>query len=152
MKSTAVKTTLGGLLTGAILLFGQASFAAPMSDPVPTPSDPLATARGLLKDKNWSAASRELTSVVRKEPRNAEAHNLLGYSLRNSGDFVRAKASYDEALRLDPKHIGAHEYLGQLYLRTNQPELAKQHLAQLEALCGKACDEYRSLEKAISGQ
>jgi tetratricopeptide (TPR) repeat protein len=57
---------------------------------------------------------------------------------------------YNIALKLDPNHLGAHEYIGVAYLKINQPEKAKEHLAKLEKLCGKKCEEYADLEKALA--
>ena len=59
------------------------------------------------------------------------------------------------ALKLDPDHNGAHEYIGVAYLKVNQPEKAKEHLAKMETICGKKCEEYEDLARAIkcpSGQ
>ncbi|MFN8916170.1 MAG: tetratricopeptide repeat protein, partial [Burkholderiales bacterium] len=74
--------------------------------------DSLAAARGAIVRRNWNVALRELESVVQREPKNADAHNLLAYSLRNTGNYKRAQTHYEEALKLDPNHRGAHEYYG----------------------------------------
>ena len=50
------------------------------------------------------------------------------------------------ALELDPKHLGAHEYLGELYVKTGRIELAKERLSVLKN-CN--CDEYAELKEVI---
>lgn len=116
----------------------------------PEPKDSLSAARAAIGRKNWNVALRELESVVQREPKNADAHNLLAYSLRNTGDYKRAQTHYEEALKLDPQHRGAHEYYGELYLKLNQPNNARKHLLELERICGKNCPEYKDLEAALA--
>jgi tetratricopeptide (TPR) repeat protein len=57
---------------------------------------------------------------------------------------------YEEALRIDPKHRDAHEYIGEAYLMINQPTKAKEHLAALDKLCFLPCEEYTDLKKAVA--
>ena len=57
---------------------------------------------------------------------------------------------YNEALRLNPNHREAHEYIGEAYLKIGKPEKAAEHLAKLETICGKNCEEYRDLARAIA--
>ena len=100
--------------------------------------------------KDWKAAIESLNKSVRTTPDNADAHTYLGYSYRHLGDLDNSFAHYKEALRLDPNHRGAHEYIGQAYLKAGQPEKAAEHLTLLEKICGKGCEEYQDLAKAIS--
>jgi Tfp pilus assembly protein PilF len=96
-----------------------AAFAAqaadtPGSNPsvaAPTVAERLANARKALAAKDFSAAMRELNVAVREDPRNADVHNLLGYSYRkrSSPDITKAFEHYYTALRIDPRHKGAHE-------------------------------------------
>jgi hypothetical protein len=54
-------------------------------------------------------------------------------------------------LQLDPKHKGAHEYIGEAYLMDKKPAEAEKHLASLEQICGnKTCEEYVDLAAAIA--
>lgn len=57
---------------------------------------------------------------------------------------------YGEALRIDPKHRGAHEYIGEAYLKLNNLPKAKEHLAILDRLCTFGCEEYTDLKKAVA--
>ena len=55
----------------------------------------------------------------------------------------------EKALFLDPRHKGAHEYIGELYLKMKQPEKAKEHLAKLDSICFFGCEEFDELKEAI---
>jgi cytochrome c-type biogenesis protein CcmH/NrfG len=57
---------------------------------------------------------------------------------------------YNEALRIDPQHRGAHEYIGEAYLMTGNVAKAKEHLAQLDILCRAGCAEQAKLKKEIT--
>lgn len=112
----------------------------------------LADARQLIKRENWKAAISTLKTIVAADSHNADALNLLGYSLRKSGDMANALGFYEKALKVNPRHKGAHEYLGELYVETGHMDKAKAELATLEQLCGNtSCEEYEDLAKAIAG-
>jgi hypothetical protein len=59
-------------------------------------------------------------------------------------------AQYTEALRLDPNHRGAHEYIGEAYLQLGNVAKAKEHLAALDRICFFPCDEYSDLKAAVA--
>src|SRR5262245_23404416 len=97
-----------------------------------------------VKAKDWNKAVEHLSIAVRAEPANADAQNLLSYAYRNQKKFDLAFKHYNEALRLDPKHKGAHEYVGEAYVLTGNKAKAQEHLAALERICGgKSCEEYQ---------
>ena len=100
--------------------------------------------------KDWKAAVDALNKSVKHAPDNADTHTYLGYSYRHLGDLDNSFTHYKEALRLDPNHRGAHEYIGQAYLKAGQPDKAAEHLVLLEKICGKNCEEYQDLAKAIA--
>jgi len=99
--------------------------------------------------RDWKAAVDSFSKAAQKMPENADVQNNLGYAYRQLGDLDKSFAYYKEALRIDPKHRGAHEYIGEAYLKAKQPEKAAEHLAALESICGKGCEEYQDLAKAI---
>lgn len=103
-----------------------------------------------IEAKDWNRAITSFQQVVEREPLSADAHNYLGYAYRWTGKMDASFKHYNTALKLDPNHKGAHEYIGVAYLKVNQPEKAKEHLAQLGKICGKKCEEYEDLAKAIS--
>ena len=119
----------------------------------PSASEHMTVARASIKSKDWKKAISELDQAVRAEPRNADAHNLLAYSYRKQAtpDLPKAFEHYKAALSLNPKHRGAHEYIGEAYLMDKKPQEAEKHLAELEKICGnKTCEEYADLFKAIA--
>ncbi len=103
-----------------------------------------------IETKDWQAAITSFSKVVVRDPSSADAHNFLGYANRNLGRMDESFKEYGIALKLDPNHKGAHEYIGVAYLKVNKLEKAKEHLASLEKICGKKCEEYEDLAKAIS--
>jgi Flp pilus assembly protein TadD len=119
----------------------------------PSAAERLAGARKAIEARDWGLALRELHAAEREEPRNADVQNLLGYSYRKRAnpDLPKAISHYQAALRLDPRHKGAHEYLGEAWLMDGKPAEAEKHLAELQKICGgQDCEEYRDLAKAIA--
>jgi cytochrome c-type biogenesis protein CcmH/NrfG len=57
---------------------------------------------------------------------------------------------YNEALRIDPQHLAAREYLGEAYLMTGNVAKAKDLLAELGRLCKAGCVEQAVLKREIS--
>ena len=131
----------------SLLMFMQPALAADTSDSNGPPD--LETAKTLIAKKDWASAISSLEKFVKANPNNADGFNLLGFSLRNSKRYPEAIFNYKEALRIDPNHRGAHEYLGQTYVQTKQLDKAKELLASLEKICGLQCEEYLDLKKAI---
>ncbi len=75
----------------------------------------------------------------------------LGFSYRKQGDVKRGMALYARALDIDPDSVVTREYLGEGYAETGQIDQARLQLAEIEARCGTACEEYRDLAAAIAG-
>ena len=114
------------------------------------PVDPnFARAKQMIEARDYRNSLPLLQQVVAKDPRNADAYNLMGYSLRMSGDANGSLQYYQQALAIDPRHLGAHEYIGEAYLMLNRPAEAEQHLSRLDSLCIFGCTEYRALKLAI---
>ena len=102
--------------------------------------------------QDWAGAAGVLKEALSADPGNANYHNLYAYSLRKGAnpDMNLVFKHYNEALRLDPKHKGAHEYIGEAYLMVGNVAKAKEHLGQLDRLCFFSCAEYTDLKKAIA--
>lgn len=117
------------------------------------PADPyLEEARAAIAGKNWPRATQVLRDALAKDAGNPDYHNLYAYSVRMAPkpamDVVFKH--YNEALRIDPKHRGAHEYIGEAYLMIGNPGKAKDHLKALDGLCFFGCAEYTMLKNAIA--
>jgi Flp pilus assembly protein TadD len=103
-----------------------------------------------VKAKDWDRAAFYLGLAAGAEPANADVQNLLGYTYRNQRKFELAFTHYANALTLDPNHRGAHEYIGEAYVLTGNRAKAQEHLAALERICGRGCDEYQDLARALA--
>jgi len=99
--------------------------------------------------EDWNNAITLLSKAVLRDDSNADIHNLLGFSYRHAGDFERAFVHYNRALALNPRHRGAHEYIGVAYLLQGDLPKAEEHLAALEKICLVPCEEYEDLKKEI---
>ena len=108
----------------------------------------LARPRALIKEKRFAEAREELLRLADAH-QHADVYNLLGFSLRKTGDYKNALTYYKKALDFDPDHKSAHEYLGELYLETNQADKAREHHAILVRLCPGGCEERDDLEQAM---
>lgn len=100
--------------------------------------------------KDWASAVQFLRKAAVQDDRNPDLENLLGYAYRHIGRFDEAFRHYEIALRLNPRHRGAHEYIGEAYLMVDNPAKAAEHLAALKEICLIPCEEYADLEKAIA--
>ena len=53
-------------------------------------------------------------------------------------------------LEIDPKHRGAHEYIGEAYLMVKNLARAEEHLAALDRICLLPCEEYTDLKAKVA--
>jgi tetratricopeptide (TPR) repeat protein len=102
-----------------------------------------------IKSKDFARAVGLLEVAVQRIPDDAEAWNQLAYATRKNGDPAKSIPLYEKALALDPRHTGAHEYIGEAYLALGDLAKAKEHLARLNRICLFSCEEYRDLKKAV---
>jgi Flp pilus assembly protein TadD len=131
------------------------AFTASAADTESTPTvnaeqRDFAAGKKAVEAKDWNRAIDFFSKVVAQNNKSADGYTMLAYSQRWAGKLDDAFANYDKALALDPKHRGANNYLGIAYLKTNNLPSAQTQLAKLEGICGKSCDEYQSLAKAIA--
>ncbi len=140
------------LLTAGMLvaMLGEAAADPPRASVPEVKEDPkYVEGVQAVKRRDYPAAIRCFEDVVARDDRNANAYNWLGYSIRQSGDATRAIPVYEKALAIDPKHKGAHEYIGEAFLVLGNLAKAKEHLAILDKLCFLPCEEYSDLKKAV---
>ncbi|NNG05631.1 MAG: tetratricopeptide repeat protein [Inquilinus sp.] len=98
---------------------------------------------------DYQGAIALLEEVAQRDPQNADAFNYLGYANRKLGHFEAALGHYRRALELEPRHRGAHEYLGELYLQTGKLVQAEELLASLDRICFFGCEEYDELKEKV---
>ena len=110
-------------------------------------SDPnYIAAEKAFKAKDWKTVISRLKWV---KP-DADTYNMIGYAQRNLGNYDDAFKNYNLALKDNPNHRGAHEYVGEAYLLSNNLPMAEQHLAALARICNQTCEEYTDLEREVS--
>ena len=94
----------------------------------------------------YSKAYDKLLKAYDKDKKNPDVLNYLGFTLRKAGNFEEAETFYLAGLEIKPNHKGINEYLGELYIKTNRIELAKE---RLEVLKGCKCEEFEELNELI---
>jgi hypothetical protein len=135
-------------------MLSSVALAADTPEPAPRPApaapadplaQPMAEARQLIQSRQWSAALGKLKAI--NATRNADWNNLMGYVLRKSSppDLAAAERHYNEALRIQPEHRGALEYVGELHLMQGDLPKAEARLAALAKACSSRCEEHADL-------
>jgi Flp pilus assembly protein TadD len=112
--------------------------------------DDYAAGKQAVEKKDWTEAARRFKRAEMRHPENADLQNILGFSYRNMKQYDLAFQHYRNALTLDPRHRGAHEYIGETYLLTGDMAGARKHLAALREICLLPCEELTDLERAIA--
>ena len=137
------------LITVPFVASASFSYAA---DIISSSSGPawLTEAQKEMKEKNYDGAVKTLLAA--NEPNSADWNNLLGFAQRKKSppDLNAAERYYQAALKIDPKHKGALEYYGELFLMKNNLPGAEQMLARLDKVCFFSCEEYRDLKEEIA--
>ena len=119
-----MKKTLQSILTSLALVIGLG--LAPVLRPAPayavdnlssTDAPDLTSVRAKIKVKDYAAALADLRDIA-EDIQQADVYNLLGFTLRKTGDFKTSLTYYTKALELEPDHKAAREYLGELYVET----------------------------------
>ncbi|MBC7464299.1 MAG: enzyme of heme biosynthesis [Actinobacteria bacterium] len=115
----------------------------------PTLATTLASIRKLVESKSYAVALVALKKANKDFPNNTDINNLLGFASRNLKQYSASDRYYAKALQLNPNHLGALEYQGELFLKLKKLDFAKANLAKLKKLCGTSCEEFQDLQKAI---
>ena len=103
-----------------------------------------------VKKEDWQQVVVHMTVYVLRSPGDADAWNELGHAHRKLGNMELALSDYDKALKINPKHRGAHEYLGEAYLQMGDLAKAEQQLKVLDSLCFFPCEEFTDLKAEIA--
>ena len=148
MRTIRVVLTAGVLA----LTLPAAAFAAGSSSTSTGNSDVDANysmAKTAIAQFKYDEAKGYLQKVLAAKPDDADALNLMGFTERKLGDPAQSLDYYNKALALNPKHLGANEYLGELYLEMKDVKKAEERLAVLQQACGGTCEEYQELKEKI---
>lgn len=98
--------------------------------------------------KDYRGAMPILDKIIAKDPRNPDALNLMGFCERKLGNTDEALEYYEKALAIRPNHVGANEYLGELYLEMKNLPKAEERLKVLAKSCN-GCEEQQELQEKI---
>lgn len=107
-----------------------------------------AEAKAKIDAEDYAGALPLLDKLTADQPQNADAWNLRGYANRKLGNMDVAALSYTAALTINPGHLGALEYQGEMYLELGQTDAAMANLKTLQGLCGD-CEEANDLAESI---
>jgi tetratricopeptide (TPR) repeat protein len=97
-------------------------------------------------NKLYSKALEKIQAAYKTDRNNPDVLNYLGFTLRKTGKLEDAEKYYLAGLKINPKHNGINEYLGELYVNTGRLDLARERLAVLKN-CN--CEEYSELKEVI---
>ena len=108
----------------------------------------------LVYDKKFDKSIKLLEKITKRKDlgeKKADVYNLLGFSYRKHSepDLDKALEAYKIAIETNPEHVGAHEYLGELYITLGNMNKANEMLNNLEKIAGTSSMEYIKLKKAI---
>ena len=103
----------------------------------------------LINKKQYSDAIVKLNDALVTDNKNADIYNYLGFSHRKLGKMEDAAFFYNKALEINPKHKGALEYQGEMFLTLNQIGKAEENLKKLDKICFLGCSEFDKLKKSI---
>ena len=112
-------------------------------------------AEKLIKSYEFEKAIKALNKLLTETPdgyTKADLYNYLGYASRKQKEpnFEKAEKYYLKALKINDKHIGALEYLGELYYETDRLEEAFELLDRLGSAAGKDSEEYLELFEILN--
>src|SRR5215210_3176520 len=86
--------------------------------------DRLERAAGMIRSGQLERAEAELNALLRREPREANALNLLGVIRAEQKRADEAERLFMRALEAEPTLLGAYLNLGQLYLDSRKADRA----------------------------
>lgn len=107
------------------------------------------TASGLINEGRYGEALASLRVAGQAFGPHPDVLTYLGFANRKLGQHDKAIGFYTAALKLEPAHRGATEYLGEYYVETGDLKRARAQLARLEAICAYGCEEAEELRRWI---
>ncbi|WPZ34985.1 tetratricopeptide repeat protein [Thalassobaculum sp. OXR-137] len=154
MRATLLRASilaLTVLAAPAVILPAGAMAPMPTDQPTKMEDPELERAIAMVWAEQFAEAEPLLHAALKRNPKDPDAWNYLGFTTRKLGKFAEAQEYYFNALRLDPEHLKAMEYLGELYLQTGRTELARDLLDRITVLCKdkETCEERDQLAAAF---
>jgi tetratricopeptide (TPR) repeat protein len=143
---------LNGRLVAALIIGIAVAAPALAVDNIESSDAPdLTSVQAKINAKDYAGALTELRGIA-ETTQQADVYNLMGFTLRKTGDYKTSLTYYTKALELQPDHKAAREYLGELYVETGDMAKANEQLATLVKLCPSGCEELGDLRKAIAAK
>jgi tetratricopeptide (TPR) repeat protein len=152
---TMITRNLRGLVTATFMAMALPAMAVAAGSSSSTTTgdssadEDLGQAKTAIAQFKYETAKSYLQKVLAVTPNNADALNLMGFTERKLGDPTDSLTYYNKALAQNPNHLGANEYLGELYLEMKDVKKAEERLAVLQQACGGTCEEYQELKEKI---
>lgn len=111
----------------------------------------LITAEYYLSTGKYTQALQVLGGVAQRHPQSADAFVYMGFAHEQLGDDAKALNNYQTALQIDPRHLGAHRYVGGMHLRQKDRAKAFESLQAIRLICaGMDCAEETELENLLN--
>jgi len=103
----------------------------------------------LINERRYDEALASLSKAAATFGPHPDILTYEGYTWRKKGDYARAETYYRQALAIDPNHIGATEYYGELKVARGDVAGARLMLAKLDKLCAYGCADAEELRRWI---
>ena len=112
-------------------------------------------AKKLIYKKKYEKGLDSLKSLEDETPfgyTSADLYNYMGFASRKQKipNYKDAENYYLKALSFDKDHIGALEYLGELYVETDRRDEALVLLKRIKTVAGNNSSEYKDLNKLLN--
>ena len=112
-------------------------------------------AKKLIYKKKYAKGLKILKDIENEKPfgySKADLYNYMGFASRKqkNPNYINAEKYYLKALSLEADHIGALEYLGELYVETDRVNEARSLLEKIGEFAGQGSPEYKELSKLLN--
>ena len=112
-------------------------------------------AKKLIYKKKYEEGLDTLKSIEEETPfgyTSADLYNYMGFASRKQKipNYIDAESYYLKALSFDKNHVGALEYLGELYVETDRRNEALVLLDRIKLITGDNSNEYKDLNKLLN--
>ena len=112
-------------------------------------------AKKLIYKKKYEKGLNTLKSLEEEAPfgySSADLYNYMGFASRKQKipNYKNAEKYYLKALSFDKNHIGALEYLGELYFETDRRDEALVLLDRIKTIAGDDSSEYKDLYRLLN--
>jgi len=103
----------------------------------------------LMRAGKFAAAQLKFEAALHDNPSFAEAHNNLGFTLRQQGpqNFAKALEHYNKAIQLKPAMAETYEYRGVLFAKMGRKADAEKDLVTLKKLNPRLAGELEEFLK-----